>query len=111
MLKYHLKKMQLDFCANWSTTHENLVEDEPKEPDDGGMKQHGDFDIHDHVEDLVRKSEIEEGIGLTDIVIIYKCDTIPWSHDALRHDYNTTCISQPYLSFSIHSHSFLNSSQ
>ena len=30
MLKYHLKKTQLDFCANWSTTHENLVEDEPE---------------------------------------------------------------------------------
>ncbi|KIM50808.1 hypothetical protein SCLCIDRAFT_144617 [Scleroderma citrinum Foug A] len=53
MLKYHLKKMWLNFCANWSITHENHVEDEPKEPDDGGMKQHGDFDIHDHVEDLV----------------------------------------------------------
>ena len=76
MLKYHLKKTRLDFCANWSTTHENLVEDEPEEPDDRGMKQHGDFDIHDHVEDLVRKSEIKEGIGLTDIVIVYKCDTI-----------------------------------
>ena len=46
MLKYHLKKMWLDFCANWSTTHENLVEEEP---DDGGMKQHRDFDILDHV--------------------------------------------------------------
>ena len=76
MLKYHLKKMWLNFCANWSTTHENLVEDEPKEPDDGGMKKHRDFDIHDHVEDLVQKSKIEEGIGLADIVIVYKCDTI-----------------------------------
>ena len=50
MLKYHLKKTQLDFCANWSTTYENLVEDKPKEPDDGGMKQHRDFDIHDHID-------------------------------------------------------------
>ena len=77
MLKYHLKKTQLDFCANWSTTYENLVEDKPKEPDDGGMKQHRDFDIHDHIEDLVWKSKIEEEIGLMDFVIIYKCNAIP----------------------------------
>ena len=77
MLKYHLKKTRLDFCANWTTSHDGLVKDEPEEPDDGGMKQEGDFDIHDRVEDLVRKSEIEDGAGLSDYVIVYKCDTFP----------------------------------
>ena len=77
MLKYHLKKTWLDFCANWTTSHDGLVEDEPEEPDDGGIKQEGDFDIHDRVEDLVRKSEIEDGAGLSDYVIVYKCDAFP----------------------------------
>ena len=72
MLKYHLKKTRLDFCANWSTPHESLIEDEPGEPDDGGIKQDGDFDVNDRVEDLIRKSEIEEGIGLSDYVMVYK---------------------------------------
>ena len=72
MLKYHLKKMCLDFCANWSTPHESLIEDEHREPDDGGIKQDGDFDVNDRVEDLIRKSKIEEGIGLSDYVMVYK---------------------------------------
>ena len=78
MLKYHYKRTQLDFCCseNWSSSHADLVEDDPDEPDDRGMKQGGNCDINDSVEDLVQKSEVEEGIGLADTIIVYPCTAI-----------------------------------
>ena len=78
MLKYHYKRTRLDFCCseNWSSSHADLVEDDPDEPDDRGMKQGGNCDINDGVEDLVRKSEVEEGIGLADTIIVYPCTAI-----------------------------------
>ena len=77
MLKYHYKKMRLDSCRSekW-TSHADLVEDDPDEPDDKGMKQGGNLDINDCVEDLVQKSEVEEGIGLADTIIVYPCIAI-----------------------------------
>ena len=78
MLKYHYKKTRLDFShgENWTASHASLVEDDPEEPDDNGVKQGGNCDIHDCVEDLVQKSEVEEGIGLTDTIMVYPCITI-----------------------------------
>ena len=40
------------------------------------MKQGGNCDINDSVEDLVWKSEVEEGIGLADTIIVYPCTAI-----------------------------------
>ena len=78
MLKYHYKKTRLDFShgENWTTSHASLVEDDPEEPDDSGVKQGGNSDIHDSVDDLVQKSEVKEGIGLTDTIMVYTCITI-----------------------------------
>ena len=78
MLKYHYKKTRLDSCRSekWTSSHADLVEDDPDEPDDKGMKQGGNLDINDRVEDLVQKSEVEEGIGLADTIIIYPCIAI-----------------------------------
>ena len=49
MLKYHYKRMRLDFCCseNRSSSHADLIEDDPDEPDDRGMKQGGNCDIND----------------------------------------------------------------
>ena len=74
MLKYHLKKTRLDFCAHWNLSHASLVEDDVVEPDDRGVKDK-DCDVHNTLEDIIRKSDGEEGVGLTDNVIIYSSIT------------------------------------
>ena len=76
MLKYHLKKTRLDYCAHWTLSHASLVEDDVVEPDDRGVKDK-DCDVHDTLEDIIRKSNVEEGVGLADNVIIYSSIITP----------------------------------
>ena len=76
MLKYHLKKTRLDYCTHWTLSHASLVEDDVVEPDDRGVKDK-DCDVHDTLEDIIRKSNVEEGVGLADNVIVYSSIITP----------------------------------
>ncbi|KAF8547373.1 hypothetical protein OG21DRAFT_1527205 [Imleria badia] len=64
MLKYHLKKQQIDYLANWKPPDSILIDDDPEEPDNTGKKQDRVADVHHSLQDILLNIVHEELEGL-----------------------------------------------